>query len=402
MAALSLLLADESEQTDEQADKHADQLDDIRASGFAHRDINPENILLHPERGPVLVDFGLAARPGGAAVGVNHAYMPADAAPDAADPDVDLFAAGIVLHELLTGDHPYEDRDPVGGQLSINAALSSKIRNLIARACAPHRENRFVSAAEFRAALAPFLIGDVKLPEPPKDTLETLRAIDAALAERRFDDAVALCPDDWTAVRERIDLHRTALQPVAASEALLELDGWVLEKQRFEPFAVAADPSNVERGPGEAHHYLVTGPAGEALQLTDYQANDARWVQVTDTFQTGMPLRRLGQGLRLGTAIDAESMMIELRQARIKDDKLWSNLFKAEPSELDQGANCDVENLMVEWGAIGYGTREELVGDQSNRKRHMCVVAPTDVEHLPAVAFLVTRILPLARGITAS
>ena len=86
----------------------------------------------------------------------------------------------------------------------------------------------------------------------------------------------------------------------------------------------------------------------------------------------------------------------------IKDDKLWSNLFKAEPSELDQGANCDVENLMVEWGAIGYGTREEQVGDQSNRKRQMCVVAPTDVEHLPAVAFLVTRILPLARGITAS
>ena len=57
-----------------------------------------------------MVDFGLAARPGGAAVGVNHAYLPADAAPDAADPDVDLFAAGIVLHELLTGDHPYEDR----------------------------------------------------------------------------------------------------------------------------------------------------------------------------------------------------------------------------------------------------------------------------------------------------
>ena len=57
----------------------------------------------------------------------------------------------------------------------------------------------------------------------------------------------------------------------------------------------------------------MTGPAGEALQLTDYQADDARWIQVTDTFQTGMPLKRLGQGLRLGTAIDAESMMIELR-----------------------------------------------------------------------------------------
>ena len=336
---------------------------------------------------------------------MNHAYLPADAAPDAADPDVDLFAAGIVLHELLTGDHPFEDRDPVGGQLSINAALSSEIRNLIARACAPHRENRFVSAGEFRAALAPFVIGDVELPEPPKDTLETLRAIDAALAERRFDDAVALCPDDWTAVRERIELHRTALQPVAASGALLELDGWVLKKQRFEPFAVAVDTGGEERGPGEAHHYLVTGPAGEALQLTYYQADDARWIQVTDTFQTGMPLKRLGQGLRLGTAIDAESMMIELRQARIKirnDNPLWSNLFKAEPSELDQGANCDVERLMAEWGATGYGTREEQVGDQSNRKRRMCVVAPADVEHLPAVAFLVTRILPLARGITAS
>ena len=396
MAALSMMLADDSERTDEQAGR----LDELRESGFAHRDINPENILLHPERGPVLVDFGLAARPGGAAVGVNHAYLPADAAPDAADPDVDLFAAGIVLHELVTGNHPYEDRDPVAGFLSIDPALSTELRELVARACAPHRKNRFVSAAEFRAALAPFVIGDVAIPEPPADTLETLRAIDTALAEQRFDDAVALCPDDWTAVRERIELHRTALQSAGTSEALLALDGWTLEKQGTEPFVAAADTGNEERGPGEAHHYLVTGPAGEALQITDYRAEDARWVQVADTFQTGLPLKRLGQGLRLGTNLDGESMMIELRQARIKDDKLWSGLYKAEPGELDQGAGCDVEALMAEWGATGYGTREEVVSDQSNRKHQMCVAAPAEAEHLPAVAFLVTRILPLANGVS--
>jgi hypothetical protein len=121
---------------------------------------------------------------------------------------------------------------------------------------------------------------------------------------------------------------------------------------------------------------------------------------VTDTFQTDMPLKRLGQGLRLGTTIDGASMMIELRQARIKDDKLWSNLFKTEPSELDDGAACDVGALMAEWGATGYGTRGEVWNDESNRRGDMCVVAPVDVDHLPAVVFMATRVLPLARGIT--
>ena len=80
-------------------------------NGIIHRDIKPANILLTPKAEPKIGDFGLAQ-----AVGVKHEGIvmgtPGYAAPevlthpDKADRRSDIFAVGVMLHELLTGQKP--------------------------------------------------------------------------------------------------------------------------------------------------------------------------------------------------------------------------------------------------------------------------------------------------------
>lgn len=89
-------------------------------NGVVHRDIKPENVLV-PAEGPVkVVDFGLAraasdvsAASTGSVLG-TVAYLAPELVSDT-EPDgrCDLYALGIMLHEMLTGHTPFQDRSPI-------------------------------------------------------------------------------------------------------------------------------------------------------------------------------------------------------------------------------------------------------------------------------------------------
>jgi serine/threonine protein kinase len=380
------------------ADADADRLARLRRKGFAHRDVKPENVILTDDRGPVLVDFGLAARLGEAAGGGTLAYRPPDVAPDGSDPDTDLFAVGVVLHELLTGEHPYDDRDPVTGDFHLSDGIDPTLGEVVARACAPSHADRFGSASEFIDALVALGIEARPLPPPGQDVVGRIRSIEDAIAERRWDDAIELCPPDWTTVRERIERRRSLDESAEADEPILEIDGFSLTPVGARPFTTAKDTGGEEVGPGTIQTYLVRGPAGETLEILQYRCDDGTtWVQGGDTFQTELPLKRLGQGLRLSTAVEDDRMMIELRVARM-DDQKWSNLFKAERAELDAAAGVDIAEVLGPFGATDVGTRADVIGDDGRRKGFMCVVGDPGAEHLPAVAHFLTRVLPLGRA----
>ena len=81
-------------------------LDALHRRGFVHADLKPTNVIVRASGEPVLTDFGLARRSGGAG------ELPAGSlfyiAPEALlgaplDPRADLFALGVMLHELLCG-----------------------------------------------------------------------------------------------------------------------------------------------------------------------------------------------------------------------------------------------------------------------------------------------------------
>jgi serine/threonine protein kinase len=94
----------------------ADALAHAHARSIVHRDVKPANIILTPDRGPVLVDFGLGldeAVAGGSALGVisgTPAYMAPEQVAGAAhriDGRTDIYGLGVVLYEMLCGRLPF-------------------------------------------------------------------------------------------------------------------------------------------------------------------------------------------------------------------------------------------------------------------------------------------------------
>jgi serine/threonine-protein kinase len=92
--------------------RHADVLSALDAAhrrGVVHRDLKPANLLFRADGEIVLVDFGVAHLAGGPAprdlAGTLY-YMAPEQRRGAAEPASDLWAAGVILHEMLTGRAP--------------------------------------------------------------------------------------------------------------------------------------------------------------------------------------------------------------------------------------------------------------------------------------------------------
>src|SRR6266849_7452112 len=147
-------------------------LDAAHQQGIIHRDIKPDNILLHGDRA-LLADFGIAKLMQGDAAGLTivGTFMgtPDYAAPEQVlalplDGRSDLYAFGVVLYELLTGRVPYRADTPMGVALQhvqgmlpapseMNPNLPLPIAQVLVRALAREREQRYASGPEMAEAL---------------------------------------------------------------------------------------------------------------------------------------------------------------------------------------------------------------------------------------------------------
>ena len=143
---------------------------------IVHRDISPQNILVTFEGGVKVIDFGVAKAAGRAqhtrtgALKGKYSYMsPEQVAGKEIDGRTDIFALGIVLHELLTGRRLFKaDSDVqtlervrqavVPPPSSINPQIPASLDGLVLHALAKDRDQRFQTAQEFRLALEDWLI----------------------------------------------------------------------------------------------------------------------------------------------------------------------------------------------------------------------------------------------------
>ena len=128
-------------------------LEAIHKVGLVHRDIKPENIMLTRAGRVVVMDFGLARQEdeGGGSVSGTPAYMaPEQAAGQALDARADVYAAGVVLAEMVSPDgiKSYESRQSVweGVRSEPTQVPDSPWAPVITRAVARDRERRQNSA----------------------------------------------------------------------------------------------------------------------------------------------------------------------------------------------------------------------------------------------------------------
>jgi serine/threonine protein kinase len=152
-------------------------LESLHALGIVHRDVKSANVLIRTDDIAKLTDFGIARLPaelakqsGGMAPGTGAYMAPEQVMGQPLDPRADLYAAGIVMFEMLTGTTPFDSPDRT--ELAVRAAQLDEapppitqvvpgsppaLDIVFARALAKHRDLRYDSARAlgeaFRTAL---------------------------------------------------------------------------------------------------------------------------------------------------------------------------------------------------------------------------------------------------------
>lgn len=139
--------------------------------GMVHRDIKPENVLIASDGRVKLADFGLVRAAADAKVTSNSvivgtvAYLaPEQVTGESISPASDVYSAGILLFELLTGTTPFIADSSLGVAMKrlnedvpppseLIDGVPEEFDELVARACARRPEDRFESAEEFADAL---------------------------------------------------------------------------------------------------------------------------------------------------------------------------------------------------------------------------------------------------------
>jgi len=113
----------------------ADALRYAHAKDVVHRDIKASNILLDGRGIPYIIDFGVAAASGssvGAESGSEIASSPQQIAGEAAQPADDIFALGVLIHELLTGVPPLRaESTQVNVTMSDGSLMPQKMQALL-------------------------------------------------------------------------------------------------------------------------------------------------------------------------------------------------------------------------------------------------------------------------------
>ena len=135
----------------------------LHDAGWVHRDIKPHNLLLTDEDAIKIGDFGLSKRrgerlgmPRQIKVGSPGYAAPEQAAdPDAAGPQADLYAVGVLFYRLVTGQLPDTDAPPGPAPLrQWVAELDASWDRFVRRCLAADPAQRFDSAGQMAEALA--------------------------------------------------------------------------------------------------------------------------------------------------------------------------------------------------------------------------------------------------------
>ena len=151
----------------------ADALDYAHKRGVVHRDIKPGNVLIDPDTGPILADFGLARiiessvhlTRTGWILGTPQYMSPEQALSQAADHRSDLYSFAIILYQLLLARPPFQAETPLATLLAhvhepvprprkIDPDIDPCLEATLLKGLAKDPDKRYQTAGELVGAIA--------------------------------------------------------------------------------------------------------------------------------------------------------------------------------------------------------------------------------------------------------
>ena len=148
-------------------------LSHAHSRGIIHRDIKPQNIMVLRDGSVKVADFGIACLENAAqtltqeALGSVHYISPEQARGDRIDARSDIYSAGVVLYEMLTGRLPFEGDSAVSVAIQhlssiplapreVNPEIPAQLELICMKAMAPELDKRYPSADAMIADLESF------------------------------------------------------------------------------------------------------------------------------------------------------------------------------------------------------------------------------------------------------
>ena len=168
-------------------------LDYAHRHGIVHRDIKPANVMLTRTGDVKVMDFGIARAMNDtntatmtaaqSVMGTAQYLSPEQARGEVVDARSDLYSASVLLYELLTGKPPFTGDSPVSiayqhvsemptPPSQVDPGVTSEVDAVVLRALAKSPDDRYQTAAEFRADVERAIAGSPVTAAVPMITID--------------------------------------------------------------------------------------------------------------------------------------------------------------------------------------------------------------------------------------
>jgi tRNA A-37 threonylcarbamoyl transferase component Bud32 len=284
-----------------------DALEFAHEKNVIHRDVKPANVMLDAQRQVKLADFGVARvqdserSQAGTMVGTPAFMSPEQIQGWKIDRRTDVFSAGVILYQLLTGQQPFkgegawtvarkiiQDDPPLPS--SIAGSVAPAFDDIVYKALAKKPVDRFATAKEFRAALRAALKGTaatgaaapaIAAPKPKareesrasEAEIEFWRALQNSSDPAEFEFYLEQFPDGTYAPLAR---HKIAkLREAPESQATVRMDAE--ERARQEAVAKAkreVEENNLREALEKARREAAEKAQREAEEKARHEASE--------------------------------------------------------------------------------------------------------------------------------